>query len=123
MKHIVCALMMLTAAPAFAQDSPVLPKVEAPEEKGFDLMEEGAKLLFRGLMSEMEPMFDGMGKALKEMEPAMKDLLALVDDIRNYDAPRILENGDILIPRRKGAPPAVLLPPAQVPGLNGEIEL
>lgn len=115
MKHIVLTLLILTAAP-FAQAQTVVP---APEEKGFDLMEEGAKLLFRGLMSEMEPMLDGMGKALAEMEPALKDLLALVDDIRNYDAPRILENGDILIPRREGAPP--LMAPPVVDG--GEIEL
>jgi hypothetical protein len=127
MKAIVCALMILTTAPAIAQDAiplpPTLPQTVAPEDKGIDLMEEGAKLLFRGLMGELEPMFDGMGKALEEMQPALQDLIALVDDIRNYDAPRILENGDILIPRRKGAPPPLALPPATSSVPEGEIEL
>ena len=101
MKHAALALMILSAPLlATAQEAP--PPVA--EDKGVDLMEEGAKLLFRGLMSEMEPMLDGMGKALSEMEPALQELLGLVDDIRNYDAPRVLENGDILIPRRKDAP-------------------
>lgn len=117
MKHIAITLMMLSASPAALAQEVAPP----PEDKGFDLMEEGAKLLFRGLMSEMEPMLDGMGKALKEMEPALQELLALVDDIRNYDAPRILENGDILIPRRKGVPPPLMVPAAPEPG--GEIEL
>lgn len=121
MKHAAFALLILTAAPAFAQDAPVVPPA-APDDRGFSLMEEGAKLLFRGLMSEMEPMLDDMGTALKEMEPALNNLMALVDDIRNYDAPRMLGNGDILIPRRKGAPPPPVMR-TPVPTPEGEIEL
>ncbi len=119
MKHVFIALMILAVPPvAWAQDVLPAPVQPVPEEKGFDLMEEGAKLLFRGLMSEMEPMLDEMGKAVQDMKPALQDLLALVDDIRNYDAPRILENGDILIPRRKGAPPLLAPAPSE-----GEIDL
>ena len=109
------------SAPALADE---LPAPKPSEDDGFSRMEEGAKLLFRGLMSEMEPALDEMGKALSEMEPALKDLLSLVDDIRNYDAPRILDNGDILIPRKEGAPPPKLLQPDKVmPAPEGEIEL
>lgn len=117
MKAPVAALILLLAAhlplPAHAQEA---------EEEGFDLMQEGAKLLFRGLMAEMEPAITEMGKALQEVEPAMKELLSLIDDLRNYDSPRILPNGDILIPRRQTAPalPESALPE---PGENGEIEL
>jgi hypothetical protein len=111
------ALTLISAPPLAAQTPPV----PQEEEKGFDLMEEGAKLLFRGLMREMEPALNEMGKALSEMEPALQNLMALIDDIRNYDAPRVLENGDILIPRRKDAPS----PPApdNLPMSEGEIEL
>lgn len=113
-------LVLLLASPLAAQETPPAP---APEEDGFDLMEEGAKLLFRGLMSEMEPALDEMGKALSEMEPALKELMSLVDDIRNYDAPKVLENGDILIPRKKDAPPPKLLPPSGAETPPAEIEL
>ncbi|TGD64759.1 AAA+ family ATPase [Tabrizicola sp. WMC-M-20] len=122
MKHLVIALALplalLVAPPFHAQTLPA-PQVE--EEEGFDLMQEGAKLLFRGLMREMEPTLNEMGKALSEMEPALQNLMALVDDIRNYDAPRMLDNGDILIPRRKDAP--MPLPPTPLPMPEGEIEL
>ena len=97
---------------------------------GFSLVEEGARLVLRGLMTEMQPALDEMGKALDEMGPALEDfgaevgpkiqqLIALVDDFKNYDAPVMLPNGDIII--RRNAP---LVPPAlPVPGPNGEIEL
>ena len=101
------------------------------EEDGFSLMEEGAKLLFRGLMSEMQPALDEMGQALDEVGPALQEfgaeigprlrqLVAMIDDFKNYDAPLMLPNGDILI--RRNAP---LLPvdPVPVPGPNGKIEL
>ena len=103
------------APPALAED---------PPEEGFSLMEEGAKLILRGLMSEMEPALDEMDKALTEMGPMLEELgpkfaelMALIGDIRNFEAPVVLENGDILI-RRKVAPV-----PDPLPGPNGEIEL
>ena len=111
--------LSLGCGAALAEDKP------APKDDGVSLMEEGARLLFRGLMSEMEPAISGMSEALQEMEPAIKELVALIDDFRNYEAPRILENGDILIPRRPGAPPAKLKPdPAPpLPDAEGQIEL
>lgn len=113
--------LCLMAAPAFAEDAPV-----QRDPEGFSLMEEGAKLVLRGLMTEMEPALDEMGKALSEMEPALKELgpkfqqlIAMIDDFKNYDAPEMLPNGDIII--RRNAP---LLPkPDFLPGPNGEIEL
>ena len=114
MKVAALLLCLAVPLPALAQDAPA-----PPGDEGFSLMEEGAKLLFRGLMQEMEPAIDGMGEAMKEIEPRMQELLALIDDIRNYEAPRMLENGDILIPRRKTPLPDA--PPA--PGPDGEIEL
>ena len=117
--------LCLVAAPAFAEDAPAVPKAE---DDGFSLMEEGMKLVMRGMISEMQPTLDEMGKALQEMEPHLRELgpklqqlIALIDDVRNYDAPVMLPNGDILI--RRNAP---LLPKPDIlpqPGPNGEIEL
>jgi hypothetical protein len=122
--------LILAASPALAQDTTPVPPAGPPvEEDGFSLMEEGARLLMRGLMTEMEPALDEMGRAMDEIGPALEsfgaeigprlsELVALIDDFANYDAPVMLPNGDILI--RRNAP----LPPADpVPGPNGEIEL
>ena len=117
--------LCLVAAPALAEDAPAVPKAE---DDGFSLMEEGMKLVMRGMISEMQPTLDEMGKALQEMEPHLRELgpklqqlIALIDDVRNYDAPVMLPNGDILI--RRNAP---LVPRPEAlpqPGPNGEIEL
>jgi hypothetical protein len=98
MKHLVLALLLACPTALWAET----PK---PAPEGMDLMEQGARLLFRGLIAEMEPKLEEMGQALSELEPALRTLMAQIDDIRNYEAPRILDNGDILIPRRKDAPP------------------
>lgn len=109
MKHIAL-ILAFAAAPVWAEDPAPAPEVK----EGFNLMEEGAKLLLKGLMTEMEPALDEMGKALSGVEPALKELqprmlqlLALVDDLTNYQTPERLENGDILIRRKPAAP----LPP------------
>lgn len=128
--RLVLALCLL-ATPALAEDAPVAPPAD---DDGFSLMEEGMKLVMRGVMTEMQPALDEMGKALDEMEPHLKDLgpkfqelIALIDDFRNYDAPVMLDNGDILI--RRNAPlmpkPDALPKPGVLPqpGPNGEIEL
>lgn len=117
MKQLVLALALVFAGPVTAQTAPDASPESEEVEEGFSLMEEGAKLLLKGLMSEMEPALDEMGKALSEVEPALKDLqpkmlelLALVDDLTNYQAPERLENGDILIRRKPDAPAPPPLP-------------
>jgi hypothetical protein len=40
----------------------------------------------------------------EDIGPAMSQMLALIDDIRNYDAPEVLPNGDIIIRRNEDAP-------------------
>lgn len=98
------ALIALCASP-LAAETPVLPKPEADE--GTSLMQEGAKLFFRGIMSEMEPALDEMGRALDQVEPSLRalepklrELMALVGDLQNYHAPEKLENGDIIMRRK-----------------------
>ena len=110
MKQITAcvAALMLAAAPIHAES-------HSETEEGFDLMEEGARLLLRGLMTEMEPTLrelegfaQEVGPAMQllaeEMGPAIAEVMSKIDDIRNYDAPEVLPNGDIIIRRRSDAP-------------------
>ena len=128
--RLVLALC-LAATPALSQDAPAVPK---DTDDGFSLMEEGAKLVLRGLMSEMEPALDEMGKALDEIGPKLEEfgtevgpklrqLVAMIADSRNYDAPVMLPHGDILIRRNAPLVPRPALPGDPVPGPNGEIDL
>ncbi len=99
----------LCVSPANAQDS------DTEVEEGFSLMEEGARMLMRGLMSEIEPKMDELRDTLEQMGPAfagfvrdigpaLAELLEEVDDLRHYQAPEFLPNGDIIIRRRPDAP-------------------
>lgn len=106
MKHAVLALLLLTA-PALAQTVP--PANPVPEgstvptedlEQGLSLMEQGAQMLLRHMMGKVEPSLQEMTEALKQAQPQLLKLLAMVDDIRNFHAPEVLENGDILIRRK-----------------------
>lgn len=128
MKQIIAttALVALTTLPLAAQEA------EVPEDmsEGFSLMKEGAKLLLRGLMSEMEPAIDDLKSMTDEMAtlgetmgPALIALMAQIDDIRHYETPEVLPNGDIIIRRNSDAPTYV--PPLDIePDVEtGEIEL
>lgn len=100
----------LCVTPAFAQDDN-----ETDVQDGFSLMEEGAKMLMRGLMSEIEPTLEELrgslaemgpvfGEFMRELGPDFVELLGDVDDLRNYQAPEFLPNGDIIIRRKPDAP-------------------
>jgi hypothetical protein len=60
-------------------------------------------------------MQEDFGTVLKEMEPALRDLGAMIGDLRNYHPPVKLPNGDIIIRRKT---PAEILTER-----GGEIEL
>lgn len=107
MQRALILALFLSASPVLAQQSDV--------EQGSDLLQEGAKLLLRGLMAEIEPELDDMAKALDEAAPQIQSLMEMIGDIRNYHPPEVLPNGDILI--RKKTPAEIA---AEEPG---EIEL
>lgn len=117
----LAVILAVLTLPASAQ---TLPGQEAPESPS--LFEQGARMMLRGFLNEMQPALDDMGESLQKIEPALRDMARLVDDIRNYEAPRMLPNGDILIPRRPGAPPPPVFPdgtgPGDAPG-PGEVDL
>lgn len=99
--------LALTATPLAAQTADdALPDTPA---QGLDLMQEGAEMLLRGLMAEIEPPLEDMAQALAALEPRLRELLALVDDLGNYHPPERLENGDIVIRRKTG--PGIPPPP------------
>jgi hypothetical protein len=75
---------MLTALPATAEE----PNRELSE--GLELLGEGARLLLRGLQTEMEPMAEGWGVLVEKL-----------GDFSLYQMPEILPNGDIVIRRKE----------------------
>ena len=102
--------VVLLATPLAAQES------SAPDdgdiERGFDLLGEGAELLFRGLRDEAEP-------SLRDMVDAMRDLNwngLTFRDVDDYHPPEVLPNGDIIIRRRTPMDPTE-------PDAGGEVEL
>lgn len=105
MKKILCTgIVVLTLAlPVGAQ--------EEGRQDGLSLMEEGARLFFKGLMDEMEPALkelEGLAKDIepslrtfaREMGPALRDLFDEVEDWSTYHPPEMLPNGDIIIRRK-----------------------
>jgi len=111
MKHLILAACLALPLPAAAQDGEDAGEIE----EGFSLMEEGAKLLFRGMMSEMEPAIEDFTDMAQELEPALEllatemgpalmELMQTLDSVRYYERPEILPNGDIIIRRSPDAP-------------------
>ena len=101
MKRILLIVTLGLSAPAYAEES----------TEGLSLMERGAQLLMEGLMQEMDPVLDDLkaladefGPALEsfstQMGPALRGLLAEVEDWSVYHPPEMLDNGDIIIRRK-----------------------
>ena len=80
---------MRILAPAAVFLSLLAPPAAAEEDglrEGLSLLQEGTRLMLRGLMAELEP-------GLRELQDRIGDLSA-------YHPPEILPNGDILIRRK-----------------------
>ena len=111
---ILSGLMSLPALSAQAQaaDPPPAeqPSEQPSEQDGMDLIGRGIGMIFDRLMTDLAPDLNRLGQdmsgAFAHLAPVLGDLSVLVDDLANYQAPERLENGDILIRRRPGAPPA-----------------
>ena len=125
--------LILAACPAAAQET-----APGAGQEGIDLMEEGARLLFEGLLDQMEPrlrelqgMTEEMARQIEpaleflstEIGPAFMALVARIDDLGNYQAPEFLDNGDIIIRRKPDAPPFVPLPEKDDPADPDGVEL
>ena len=105
---VLCAAMLAAPLPATAQD-------DSEMSEGLGLLEEGTKLLLRGLMNEMGP-------AMEEMSDEMRNALG---NLSAFHAPEILPNGDILIRRKVPLQVEPELDPETGPeiGEDGAVEL
>ena len=119
MKQIVLttALAVALALPAQAD--------ETTNQENPGLMEKGARLLFEGLVQEMQPALRDMEGLSEQLEPALRgfvenmgpalgDLLGQIEDFSKYHPPEILPNGDIIL-RRKSA--------KEIKAPEGEVDL
>jgi len=102
---LILPLMALLALPAAAQDD------GDNGGNGGTLMEKGARLFLEGILREMEPTLKDLEGMADEIEPAFRDfmremgpaltgILGRIDDLSNYHAPEMLPNGDIIIRRK-----------------------
>ncbi|MEP2533459.1 hypothetical protein [Shimia sp.] len=102
MKPIMTALCIALTAPM---------GVQAEEDEGYNLMEEGARLFLEGLQLQMEPAIEElqgfaqeigpeMQSFFLEMGPAFRDLMSEVEDWSAYHPPETLPNGDIILRRK-----------------------
>lgn len=87
------AIVCLSALPMQAE--------EGDMDQGLSLLEQGARLFMKGLAEEMEPALRDLSTAV---EPAIAELLGLIDDINAYEMPERLPNGDIIIRRKPDHP-------------------
>ncbi len=89
MKRILVIFLFVCALPAAAQD-----------DDGSSFVDQTIRQLLEGLVLEMEPALEDMRDFIEQMGPALADIIADVKDWSDYEAPEILENGDIIIRRK-----------------------
>ncbi|WP_199260428.1 hypothetical protein [Paracoccus binzhouensis] len=107
----LCAALLASLAVAQDYEPPLAdepPPSDIPAPPS-DSLEGGLENFMRNLLNEAEPHLDRLGRDLGDtlgsVAPVLQDIGKLMDDVRNYQAPERLENGDILIRRRADAPP------------------
>ena len=98
MKQLLITLLLLSP-PAMAQT----PAPADGLDQGLSLMEQGAQMLLEHMMGKVEPSLQDMTEALKQAQPKIMELLAMMEDITRYHPPEKLPNGDILIRRKSPA--------------------
>ncbi|PWJ22501.1 hypothetical protein [Jannaschia seohaensis] len=87
----------------------------AQEGEGRSAMEQGLRLFMDGLMQEMEPTFRDLEDLARDAGPLLErwsDKLSGID-LTLYHAPEVLENGDILIRRKREEEVEELGPPPE----------
>ena len=88
-----CALAIALAASPLAAQEDGTRSGNPDLAEGAEMLSEGFKKLFRGLLDELEP-------AGEAAEQGWNDLVDWLGDLSAYEAPEQLPNGDILIRRK-----------------------
>lgn len=107
---------LFTGQSSYAQNvwEPPLQDETSPQDEGLgggleDLLGRGMDDIMGNLMNDLGPGLEQLGQdfsgALGNVTPLLKDLGNQIDDLRYYQAPERLENGDIIMRRRADAPP------------------
>ena len=90
-------------------DQDPAPESDSGDDSGNSVFERGMESFMQNMLKEAEPHLERLGRDLGDtvnsLRPVLGDIGALMDDVKNYQAPERLENGDILIRRRADAPP------------------
>ncbi len=89
--------LAIAASPVAAQERETGP-ANPDLAEGAEMLSEGFKKLFRGLIDELEPAGDAA-------EQGWNDLVDWLGDLSAYEAPEQLPNGDILIRRKEPLAP------------------
>ncbi|MTH33777.1 hypothetical protein GL279_04120 [Paracoccus limosus] len=117
MSRRLVLVLALLATPVLAQTYEP-PRAGDPGAASDDPFQQGLEQFMQNLLDRAQPSLDRLGQDLgglaQRMGPVLGELGDLMDDVRNYQAPERLENGDILIRRRADAPP----PPEIGPNLR-----
>lgn len=123
MKQIIAlATAALLAAPLAAQESEGLPPLELPESEQ-PFFERWAEDMMKDLMEEIQPelesLMDELGPEIEglfaEMVPRLQELTDKLGGLVLYELPEVLPNGDIIIRRKKDAPPIEIDPETNDP--------
>ena len=81
-------------------------------------LSDGIEGFMENLLNRAQPSLDQLGQDLgglaDRIGPVLGDIGKMMDDVRNYQAPERLANGDIVIRRKPDAPP----PPPVGPSLQ-----
>lgn len=99
-------------SPPSAQTDEAAPKDGVPEDgtgAENDPFAGGLENFMQNMLNEAAPHLDKLSRDLGDignsLRPVLGDIGKLMDDVKNYQAPERLENGDVLIRRRADAPP------------------
>lgn len=103
MKPLILITALSLALPALAQENA---PPETPEGKPLlpfmDLFSERSEEMMREFMEEIAP---EMERLMGEMLPELERMADMLGGLVHYEMPEILPNGDIIIRRKKDAPP------------------
>jgi hypothetical protein len=115
MRNIIAVLLVLS-----------LSNSARAEETAFDDLLKQIEELSNKAQTLLGDWVPAISPKLEELSPAIEDLLNRIEDLSVYHSPEVLENGDIIVRRKKPHVPKSELEPKALPNLpknKGLIEL